>query len=305
MSASSYRHQLFSNVVKTHHSVLSTQSKPMVSLHHATLELSPGGLRFRRHREYQSPERPRSHKPRGRVTSFSKGSMRNFRDKLMNLDLDPFIGQSKEAPTGNGFFLSLGYPAEYPVSKDTLHRHREKLSKQLRRTFGDSYLGAVWKLELQDCGAPHFHIITLFSCAMDTAEIREWTTDLWTETVGCYDLDFRRYGPNVVPLYGIAECLRSYMLKNLSLKFGDCLELGRIWGVWECKKGSMPFKEPELITLETPEEHAELLRRLKSAPDLYPSRMLQRLSTEWRGFGLLGNGEQLRRHVEGLSSIGW
>lgn len=277
----------------------------MVSMHHSTVEVSPGGLRFRRHREYQQPERPRSHKPRGRVTSFSKASMRNFRDKLMNLDLDPFIGPSKDAPTGTGFFLSLGYPAEYPVSKETLHRHREKLSKQLRRTFGSSYLGGVWKLELQKGGAPHFHIIVLFSCAMDTAKVREWTTDLWSETVKCYDLDFRRYGPHVVPLYESAERLRGYMLKNLIPMSGESLELGRIWGVWESEKGSMPFKEPELITLETPEEHAELLRRLKSDPDLFQSRTLQRLSTEWKGFGLLGNGELLRKHMDRLSTIEW
>jgi hypothetical protein len=140
---------------------------------------------------------------------------------------------------------------------------------------------------------------------MDTAEVREWTIDLWSETVGCYDPDFRRYGPNVVPLYGIAERLRGYMLKNLTLKFEESLELGRIWGVWESERGSMPFREPEVITLETPEEHEELLRRLKSAPDLYQSRTLQRLSKEWKGFGLLGNGEQLRRYVEGLSTIEW
>jgi hypothetical protein len=231
--------------------------------------------------------------------------MRNFRDKLMRLDLEPFIGPSKDAPAGTGFFLSLGYPAEYPVNKDTVHRHREKLSKQLRRTFGDMYLGAVWKLELQEQGTPHFHIIALFSRELNTGEFRAWASDLWSEVVDCYDPDFRRYGPNVIPLYGSAERLRSYMLKDLTLKFGESLELGRIWGLWEREKGSMPFREPEVITLETPEEHAELLRRLKSSQDLYQSRTLQRLSVEWKGFGLLGSGEQLRPYLDGLSNLEW
>ena len=92
-------------------------------------------------------KRKQNYVPRGTVHGLSNAARKRLLDKLMR------IQWAEE----HNKFITLTYPAAYPptsVSKTHLRAFLERL----RRAHPES--AAIWRLEFQERGAPHFHLVS-------------------------------------------------------------------------------------------------------------------------------------------------
>ena len=94
-------------------------------------------------------------------------------------------------------FITLTYGSEYPDAKGS-KKHLDRWWKRVAREFPDYW--AVWKLEFQKRGAPHYHLL-VYSKEEKPRIPKEWISDSWSEVVG--DESIRKTGTRV-------ESLRSH-----------------------------------------------------------------------------------------------
>lgn len=104
---------------------------------------------------------------RGKVREFSLGSRRRLKEKLAR------ISSKRQLPT----FLTLTYPADYP-DHERAKRDLFTIVKRLRR-YRPTAAG-VWRMEDQERGAPHFHIILWGVRWLPIA----WVRRSWSEVIG-------------------------------------------------------------------------------------------------------------------------
>lgn len=83
---------------------------------------------------------------RGEVTQFSKASRRRLLNYCARVKTD-------QRP----LFITLTYPERYPDVKEAKENHLRAFLERLRRRYPAS--AAIWRLEFQARGAPHFHIL--------------------------------------------------------------------------------------------------------------------------------------------------
>ena len=138
---------------------------------------------------------------------------------------------------------TLTYPAEY-ASPAEAKKHFEALRERLRREYGSSLFG-FWKLEPQERGAPHFHLLVALENADtwrdDTASdlafisLREFLILSWLDVVGSSDpahAIHHRSDPKVVQRItsyaGITRYLGKYLGKAVATAGWD--HPGRFWG---------------------------------------------------------------------------
>lgn len=81
---------------------------------------------------------------RGLVTEFSRNSRVRLLRKIARLD------------AGGAVFITLTYGADYPTAK-IAKQHLRALLERFRRAYPK--MSAIWRLEFQKRGAPHFHLI--------------------------------------------------------------------------------------------------------------------------------------------------
>lgn len=105
---------------------------------------------------------------RGVVGAFTPRSRKRLMEKLARLDSD----------RGPVSFLTLTYPIEFP----TPQRAKEHLRAWFKRVTAQyPAFSAVWRLELQARGAPHFHLI-MFNLPFVP---KEWIQSTWASVIGC------------------------------------------------------------------------------------------------------------------------
>jgi len=75
---------------------------------------------------------------------------------------------------------------------------------------------------------------------------------------------------------------------------GECLEVGRSWGIW----GDLP--EAAMIGSMSRDDLVVLLRRLRRWSD---NPFAKKLTDEWLGFLLFGEGYAIRLLLRGLRSV--
>lgn len=143
---------------------------------------------------------PRVEKPswrRGRVGGLSRKSRGRCVQTLATVPWD----QLSIRP----IFLTLTYPADYPGDWRVWKRHLEAFFKRLRRgytyrtpdgnwhtvEFPDA--AAIWRLELQERGAPHFHLI-LFNVPWLHIP---WLDSAWAGVVDADDVKHERAGTRI------------------------------------------------------------------------------------------------------------
>lgn len=108
---------------------------------------------------------------RGAVTEFSAGSRRRLIRKISRLQANTAV------------FLTLTYPDRFPGGK-TAKCHLRALLERLRRRFPKC--SAVWRLEYQKRGAPHFHLILFDFPFVPHKTFRRW----WAEIIDEYIDDY-------------------------------------------------------------------------------------------------------------------
>jgi len=144
--------------------VYSNTTKP---LYRPTLKLEFQGKFVAAAVRYPS-DRKYSRAKRGKVTGFSAGSRTRMFDMFHKLEI-------KVKP----IFLTLTYGEDYPDAQ-TAKKNLRALFERIRRLFKSQNVSAIWRMEFQERGAPHFHIIFFGLPYIRKEKIQEW----WGAIIG-------------------------------------------------------------------------------------------------------------------------
>ena len=161
---------------------------------------------------------------RGRITEWSMSSRRNFRKFMGGLLLGALDG---------ALMVGLTYPAEFP-EPDSHGIYKGHL-RAFKARFQRQYPGAsfVWKLEFQQRGAAHYHLVVFGLGQGDhvLAAWKLWADKAWFEIVGSGDEKHLRAGVSsewVRSVGGATAYLIKYLGKDDQTRPGDFT--GRYWG---------------------------------------------------------------------------
>jgi hypothetical protein len=153
---------------------------------------------------------------RGKVNGFTDASRRRLIDKLNRV-------QAHRLPV----FATLTYPGKWPSNPRAWKRDIDNFSRALGRL---GRLGAVWKLEPQQRGAPHFHLLVWGVSHL--GRFRAWLSKTWYRIVDSGDVRHLRAGTQagqVRSRRGVMWYAAKYMTKAV---LPDAwAEPGRFWGV--------------------------------------------------------------------------
>lgn len=191
---------------------------------------------------------------RGRVRGFSKASRWRMLQTVAKVRND-------QVP----LFLTLTYPADFPFDSATWKRHLDNFFKRLRRKCPGA--AAIWKLEPQKRGAPHFHLLVW---GVELFAFDAWVHTAWYEIVDSGDIKHIVHGAELERLRSYRGA-KSYAAKYMG-KLQDDIEgwefPGRWWGVFaadnipwgDCVRVGLPRAEA-IIFLRTMRRYARIKRR--------------------------------------------
>jgi hypothetical protein len=141
------------------------------------LSASPGSVRISQHDPKLVGKRIENWQPRKPVVSWSDKSRSRMVERLATLDYSPFDIEGTTLA-----FLTLTYPGDWLAVASTASdskKHLRALQKRFERSFGRPFF-AVWKMEFQHRGAPHFHLLAPIPIGV---QFHEWLSIAWTEIV--------------------------------------------------------------------------------------------------------------------------
>lgn len=171
---------------------------------------------------------------RGDISGFSYASRRRLMVTMGKIRRDA------ELPA----FVTLTYPGEYPAEPETWKKHLDVFFKRLKRKF--HAVGAIWKMEPQERGAAHYHLL-VWGCNL--AELRDFVPGAWFEIAGGGDLMHYHWHCGMLG-NGNTHCVQpvksfqgvmSYASKYLGKTFevAGWKNVGRFWGV--VNRQNIPF----------------------------------------------------------------
>lgn len=198
---------------------------------------------------------------RGEIRGFSPSARRRLIDRLMMLPWRDWDHQTRHDVDAQVVLLTLTYPAEYPEDAETVHRHLANFHRALEHVQHGHYW-AIWRMEFQKRGAPHFHILLGFDRRISVTRFELWAKATWSRVVGSGDPLHERHGADVVPVTtskGARAGLMCYLVKYLGKVCETQNLTGRIWGAW----GQPPDTVRVAATFETREAYVEFLRRVR------------------------------------------
>ncbi len=130
-----------------------------------------------------------------------------------------------QAAGGLPVFVTLTYPAVYPVDPATFKGHLEAWLKRLQRQYPRA--AGIWRLEPQKRGAPHYHLLIFNHPYID----KDWVATSWYEVVGsgiALHLTAGTSTEAVASYNGVLRYAAKYLAKRAE---GDApLNWGRWWG---------------------------------------------------------------------------
>lgn len=139
------------------------------------------------------------------ISGWSGKSRVNLLRKLASLNM-----------VGHWGMVTLTVPGMWPElvpDPTSLKAGRKALRRRWEREYGDQSWSAVWKLEFQDRGAPHFHIGVRLPDDIEHRDLRRWVSTAWHEVLchpagskcagpSCEYFDHLRYGTRLDAQYG-------------------------------------------------------------------------------------------------------
>ena len=161
-------------------------------------------------------------------------------------------------------FVTLTYPEDFPDPK-TSKRHLRMFLKRLERFMaGKGLYGLIWKLEPQERGAPHYHIM-IWGC--DLIELMGFVPQAWYEIAGGGDYKhFMWHSGEFENQHCVQQVRKFEGVRNYASKYlGKTFEVagwsekwtGRFWGV--VNRDAIPLGE--LVQVEVTKKKAvELMR---------------------------------------------
>jgi hypothetical protein len=105
---------------------------------------------------------------RGKVLGFSFASRRRLMQKIAKIERGAVLPD----------FVTLTYPYKFPSPREA-KKHLDTFSKRFRRQFEKG--GLLWKLEPQDRGAPHFHLLVW---GVELEQLRQFVPQAWFKIAG-------------------------------------------------------------------------------------------------------------------------
>lgn len=173
---------------------------------------------------------------RSKIKGFSRQSRHRLMEKIGSIRRDA------ELPN----FVTLTYPAEFP----TVARAKRDLKvflQRLERAFPQA--GGIHKLEPQERGAPHYHMLVW---GVDTDDLFRWTVDAWYDIAGNGDRnhyyfhagllkDSRKCVERVRSFRGVWSYASKYLGKTFDVAEWGSQWTGRFWGTF--KPENIPFGE--------------------------------------------------------------
>ncbi len=199
---------------------------------------------------------------RGKIQGFSKKSRRRLMQK---------ISMTKKSCLP--MFVTLTYPGEFSEDPKVWKRDLQVFWMRFVRRFPD--VGAVWKLEFQKRGAPHYHLLVW---GVSYIDLLRFVPEAWYQVVGSGDVRHFNAGTRVEQVRswrGVMAYASKYLAKLESVPYDA---VGRFWGV----KGNIPWADMVQISL-TDREAFQFIRLLR--------RMMRIKSRAYRSLTAFSDGE--------------
>jgi len=244
---------------------------------------------------------------RGAIRGFSRSSRRRLMRKSAMVDWSA-------CPT---YFVTLTYHDDFPVDyRDgtaDLKAWRKRLDRAFGRMFGSSFVGALWRREWvqRKSGAfmghwvQHFHVILLMEKELGPRVVELLCSMVWHTIVAPGDAAHTDHGCHVQRVFNARGSkvgkLMGYLSKYVSkvpgvapvnLDTGECLDVGRSWGIW----GTLP--DGSWSVAGSRATLVAFLRRLRRWSD---NDYAKRLTDRWLGFLLFGDGRAMHSLLRGLT----
>jgi hypothetical protein len=140
-----------------------------------------------------------------------------------------FLQSVDREVVGLPLFVTLTYPGEWPGDPVRWKRDLETWLHRLRRAHPEAW--AVWRLEPQKRGAPHYHLLVFGLATLP----KEWLSETWFEVVGSGDERHLRAGTQVQRVESWRRVI-GYAAKYLAKEICELpatwqAGVGRWWGV--------------------------------------------------------------------------
>jgi len=146
---------------------------------------------------------------------------------------------------GDPLWICFTYPKDWPGTSEVWKRHLHNLRRELSRLPGNPIIGAIWRLEAQKRGAPHYHMLLWHRMPdMDQElalkDFEGWLQKVWYRIVGSEDPKHLEHGVKVEPIT-TKEAKRKVMIYLGKYLGKDSVHpksqvykhpVGRHWGVW-------------------------------------------------------------------------
>jgi len=145
------------------------------------------------------------------------------------------------------YFVTLTYPGQFPTL-EIAKRDLQVFLKRLERENPDC--GYIWKLEPQERGAPHYHLLVWGKMKEN---ILSWVVDNWYDIAGQGDENHWKF--HIGALKGSKPCVTKveswrgvwayaskYLGKTFDVAGWDGKWTGRFWGIGN--RQNIPFSTP-------------------------------------------------------------
>ena len=221
-----------------------------------------------------SPSRGNPNPPkRGVVKGFSKASRKSM------------IRQCAKMGKAIPVFLTLTYGSRFPSDPKQWKRHLASFGKRLIRY--NSELSAIWRLEPQKRGAPHYHLLIYQSNGKAPFVPKKWIAKAWSEVLGDYsDSKHLAAGTRIESLdssRGAAFYVAKYVAKLSEDE--DFLEewsrAGRLWGSFN--KSALPMAKQHEMLLHSEMEQSATLFAMR---DCYTRAFLDKKVKSYKDSGV-------------------
>lgn len=223
---------------------------------------------------------------RGAIVEFSRKSRKRMLERL-----------ACTRNMGKAAFITLTYPASYPDNAAAWKRDLDTFFKRLRRLSATCH--AVWRIEPQQRGAPHFHIL-LFNHPSTLLRLRRWVRMAWYAVVNSGDEKHLLAGTQTNKVYDRKHAI-AYAAKYAAKpseggrRFvtldGEVIEnVGKHWGVFNAAAADCEaFGCFSLSPYEVIELRRMCARFLKSKGSRYAKRLASHSPV--MGFSVFGLGD--------------
>lgn len=155
---------------------------------------------------------------RGEILGFSSASRRRLMTLMASID--------RTACRRRPLFITLTYPRRFPTEARVYKAHLKAFLARFNRRYPHTPI--IWRLEYQERGAPHYHLMVFTPWFIDW----RWVAGAWYDSTGRADYLTLVAGTEtraVRTWNGVMSYAAKYMSKSRAVPEGQ--KPGRLWGV--------------------------------------------------------------------------